>query len=77
MNWPKGFFVEGLVPNVAGSDGKTRLRTLLSRQRVPRGTESKYVNTLEFFDHVYEAQGLSKFDQATPSPAASEVDAIP
>lgn len=77
VNWPKGFFVKGLVPSVAGPDGKSRLRTLLSRQRVPRGSESKYANTIEFFEHVYRAQGLAKFDGlAEPSPAASEADGM-
>jgi len=77
VNWPKGFYVAGLVPAVAGPDGKARLRTLLSQQRVPRGTESKYVNTIEFFEYVYTTQNLARREQAeTPSPAASDADVV-
>jgi hypothetical protein len=73
VNWPKGQSVTGLVPDVVGANGKARLRTLLSRQRIPRGTEDKYTNTLAFFDHVYDAQHLSKFEppQAEPSPPSN------
>jgi len=72
VNWPKGFFVEGLVPEgVAGADGKSKLRTLLAQQRIPRGTETKYINTLDFFDQMYEEQNLKELEHpAQPSQAA-------
>jgi hypothetical protein len=76
VNWPKGFFVTGLVPEVVGAHGKARLRTLLSQQRIPRGSESKYNNTIEFFDYTYDLQNLARFEAAMPSPAAQATDAI-
>jgi hypothetical protein len=52
------------------------LRTLLSQQRIPRGSESKYPNTIEFLDYTYDLQNLARFEAAMPSPAAQQTDAI-
>lgn len=59
VNWPKGFYVEGLRPLVSGEDAKTKCLELLSRSGIPKGTEGKYFNSVAFFDHCkkhYEGQ---------------------
>jgi hypothetical protein len=33
---------------------------------MPLGTESKYVNTIEFFEHVYEPSALSNLTRQRP-----------
>jgi hypothetical protein len=75
VNWPKGFYVEGLSPEGVRVSGKTQIRTLLSQHRIPRGSEAKYANTVAFFDQVYVDQELAKLERpAEPSPAASEAE---
>jgi hypothetical protein len=51
VNWPKAFYVRGLRPIVEGENPKAKCLALLARHGVPRGTESKYFNTVAFFDH--------------------------
>ena len=57
VNWPKAFYVPGLRPSLPGS-GKSMLLSFLAKHRVPLGTESKYLNTVAFFDAVQKAQNL-------------------
>ena len=59
INWPKGFYVKGLRPDGAGTT-KRRLLELLGRHEIPRGTESKYSNAVEFFDYVVSKLQLGK-----------------
>jgi len=49
VNWPKVFFVDGLTPCDKGHERKTLL-SYLSAHPVPRGTEEKYFNSIQFFD---------------------------
>lgn len=54
VNWPKVFFVESLTPCVNGEKPKEKILQLLADHAVPLGTEHKYFNTLDFFDHAVE-----------------------
>jgi len=58
VNWPKGFYVRGLAPLNVAATAKAQLLTLLSRHQVPRGSESKYSNTIDFFNFIESGQGL-------------------
>lgn len=51
VNWPKGFYVKGLRPLSRDEDPKAKCLDLLVRSGIPKGTETKYFNTIEFFDH--------------------------
>jgi hypothetical protein len=51
INWPKAFYVKGLRPLKPGEDARAKFLELLTMHRVPKGAESKYFNTVEFFDH--------------------------
>ena len=37
-----------------------QLYDFLAQHQVPRGSESKYTNTIAFFDHVIATQNLMK-----------------
>jgi hypothetical protein len=54
VNWPKAFYVHGLRPLAAGEKPKAKCLSLLAAHGVPRGTESKYFNTIAFFDHCVD-----------------------
>jgi hypothetical protein len=59
VNWPKGFYVKGLRPLSGNENPRARCLELLARSGIPKGTETKYFNTVEFFDHCvrhYKAQ---------------------
>jgi hypothetical protein len=51
VNWPKAFFVKGITPCVGDEKPRAKCLALLINQGVPKGTESKYFNTMAFFDH--------------------------
>jgi hypothetical protein len=59
LNWPKAFYVEGLRP---GGDQPTRamLLSFLAQHQAPKGTESKYFNTIAYFDAIVSQQELGK-----------------
>ena len=59
INWPKAFFVAGLTPCLAGEKQRSKCLSLLAKGQIPKGTESKYFNTVAFFDHV-ETQSLKR-----------------
>jgi hypothetical protein len=50
VNWPKGFYVRGLRPIEGAESPRARCLELLAKSGIPRGTESKYFNTIRFFD---------------------------
>ena len=52
VNWPKVFLVRKISPCKDGEAPRVKLLELLSWHQVPRGTEGKYFNTVEFFDHA-------------------------
>lgn len=59
VNWPKGFYVTGLRPLSGNEHPRAKCLELLARSGIPKGTETKYFNTVEFFDHCvrhYKAQ---------------------
>lgn len=51
VNWPKVFLVPHLLPAVDVSDPRAAFLDCLAQQSVPVGTESKYFNSLKFFDY--------------------------
>ena len=52
VNWPKVFFVSSISPCRNGEEPREKLLEFLAMHQVPRGTESKYYNTIKFFDHA-------------------------
>jgi hypothetical protein len=68
INWPKGFYLNGVRP-AGGGATRGLVLSALTKRRVPKDTESKYVNAVEFFDAVEKAQDLDKTFSAKPSPA--------
>ena len=65
VNWPKGFFIRSISPCVAGQSPRAKVLELLTEHQVPKGTESKFENTLAFFD--YAAQLEDKQQQKRPN----------
>jgi len=53
VNWPKAFYVKGLRPVKEGEDPRAKCLELLTEHKVPEGTESKYFNTVAFFDYCF------------------------
>jgi hypothetical protein len=51
VNWPKIFLLPKLRPWSGDPLPRSQLLKLLSRHKVPAGTEQKYFNTVGFFDH--------------------------
>jgi hypothetical protein len=56
VNWPKIFRTPHLSPAGKADPRRTVLRSL-AKQIVPLGTESKYANTVTFFDHSTKVGG--------------------
>jgi hypothetical protein len=52
VNWPKVFFIPSISPCEGETGPKEKLLEFLTQHQVPWGTESKFYNTLAFFDHV-------------------------
>jgi hypothetical protein len=73
INWPKGFYIHGIRP---AGESKTRGLVLSSfaKRRVPKDTESKYANAVEFFDNIQDKQRLDDRWLAEPSLAADPDD---
>ena len=64
VNWPKAFYVKGLRPT-GNHSSRAMLLSLLARHRSPAGTESKFFNSIAFFDSVVELQQLGKRREAS------------
>lgn len=62
VNWPKVLFVDGIAPAAAHRDPRKYLLTKLTFRQIPRGTEVKYANTIEFYDAVVKKQQLKPID---------------
>jgi hypothetical protein len=58
VNWPKVFFVDSITPCTDGTKPREKLIEFLTRHQVPRGTEGKFFNTINFFDYVVKKQKL-------------------
>lgn len=52
VNWPKVFFVDSITPCDQETEPKEKLLEFLTHHQVPWGTESKFYNTIAFFDHA-------------------------
>jgi len=61
VNWPKAFFVASLSPCDDETKPKEKLLEFLTQHQVPLGTESKFYNTIAFFEHV--AKRIKKPEQ--------------
>jgi hypothetical protein len=55
INWPKGFFIREYSPVGKGENHRGKCIELLTQHAIPYGTESKYFNSLRFFDHCVAA----------------------
>lgn len=58
INWPKGFYVKGLRPDGLSVGARGMLHAFLAKHQTPLGTESKFFNTIAFFDAIKERQKL-------------------
>jgi hypothetical protein len=54
VNWPMGFFVRGMIDCSGAENRRAKCLSLLTQNAMPLGTESKYFNTITFFDHCAE-----------------------
>jgi len=54
VNWPKAFFVDSISPCSDGAEPKEKLLEFLAQHQVPWGVESKFYNTIAFFDYAVE-----------------------
>ncbi len=59
INWPKGFYLNEVRPSGGGLT-RSLVAKALTTNSIPKGTESKYSNTLEFFDYVEAKQDLDR-----------------
>ena len=60
INWARAFFLRGISPCEGDEDPRAKLIELLTVHQMPKGTESKYFNTLTFFDSVAEDEMAKK-----------------
>jgi hypothetical protein len=58
INWPKGFYVKGLRPDDLRVGARGMLHAFLAKHQTPWGTESKFFNTIAFFDAIRKRQQL-------------------
>lgn len=54
VNWPKVFFIDSITPCSSEEKPREKLLEFLTLHQVPKGTEQKYFNTIEFFDFAAE-----------------------
>ncbi|MCX6842610.1 MAG: hypothetical protein NTX53_10055 [candidate division WOR-3 bacterium] len=59
VDWPAAFFFKSMTPCRDGEGRREKLLRFLSGHVMPLGTETKYSNTIDFFDH--SAQELARF----------------
>jgi hypothetical protein len=59
VNWPKSFYLKGHRPE-GHATTKSLFLEMLTPFPKPRGTESKYINAIKFFDEIVKAQELGK-----------------
>jgi len=60
VNWPKAFTVKGMTPCSRGETPRAKCLSLLAKHDVPKGTESKYSNTVAFFDYCEDLRRRKK-----------------
>lgn len=60
VNWPKAFTVKGMTPCAPGEAPKAKCLSLLTKHNVPKRTESKYSNTVAFFDYCEDLRRRKK-----------------
>ena len=51
VNWPKVFLIERMRPQGSHRDPRVRMLECLTKNAMPVGTESKYTNSVAFFDY--------------------------
>jgi len=52
ISWPSAFFDPGLSSETEIKDPHEHFYSILNQQTIPKGAETKYENTIEFFDYV-------------------------
>ena len=67
VNWPKVFFIESISPCEGETEPKEKLLEFLTQHQVPWGTETKFYNTIAFFDHSVKQIMKQKAQQHTKS----------
>ena len=63
INWPKIFVVPNLTPCGANEEPRAKCLSFLVEHGVPSGTESKYFNTMAFYDHCIKLWRKQKSKQ--------------
>jgi hypothetical protein len=52
VNWPKVFFIDSITPCKDETKPREKLLEFLAQHQIPWGTETKFRNTILFFDHA-------------------------
>lgn len=60
INWPKAFFVRGMRPKTHRGKERAKCLSLLAKHGIPKGAESKHLNTIAFFDYCVELKNKKK-----------------
>lgn len=63
VNWPKVFFADLISPCASDETPREKLLEFLTQHRVPKGTEQKFFNTLQFYDVA--AEQIEKMQKQT------------
>jgi hypothetical protein len=69
LNWPKVLLAPMMTPLPEGADRRRVFLDLLVRGEIPRGTEGKYTNTVNFFDHCVRLRDAAVARQRKEAPA--------
>ena len=67
LNWPKVFVAPNITPCAPGENHRAKCATLLSVHGVPSGTELKYTNTMEYYDHCIKLRNEAVARRARPA----------
>lgn len=64
LNWPKVFVVPNMTPCGPEENPRAKCATLLSVNGIPKGTETKYANTMAFYEHCVKLRNEAVARQA-------------
>jgi len=73
VNWPKILMVPKLSPWRDELSPRAQLLRSLSEHRVPLGTETKYANTVAFFDHSMRREAEVSKQKGTRKPTVTKL----
>jgi hypothetical protein len=60
VNWPKAFFVSDLTPCAPRESPRAKLLSLLGLHQIPIGVETKFFNSIAFFDSIVKSPAVRK-----------------